>query len=266
MKKSKLIFSAVIIALSLAALGLFAWSNSDSTQCATANDNPVALAKAVISGQSIKSAPELFYNIDSRYGTSISKEKLHKAKSVRDILPKEADWSKYPVHTLHVTLLQDYKETTETGDNLVLNKAQAELLRSMDYSESFHLKANCNGKHKDVPDREVYDLNYFITVTPENEAEYIGGEDALIDYLKKNSSKETAMVKEDQLESGGVIFTVTKDGTVVNVKLSSTSGYSSIDKAMVELITNLPGTWDPATNAEGEKLDQEFVFSFGRGC
>ena len=245
MKKNVLIFSTTIIALSLSALGFISWSDSGANQGA---------------------APEFIYDIDCRYGTSITKEKLHKAKSVSDILPKEADWSKYPVHTLNVTLLHDGSETTETGDNLTLNKAQAQLLRSTDYSESFRLVATCQDQHKAVPDREeAYHLTYFITVTPEKEAEYKGGEDALIAYLKKKSKKETVAVKEDQLRLGQVSFIVTKDGTIANAKLSSSSGYPSIDKIMVELISTLPKKWDPATNPKGEKVDQEFVFSFGRG-
>lgn len=244
MKKNIMTFSATIIAIGLTAFGFISLSESGATQGA---------------------APDFFYDIGPRFGTSITKEKLHNAKSISDILPKEADWSKYPIQRVKVTLLHDGSETTETGDNLVLNKAQAQLLQSTDYSDSFRLIANCKGKHQDVPDREVFDLTYFITVTPENEAEYKRGEDALITYLKKKSKKETAIAKEDQLERGQVSFIVTKDGTIANVKLSSTSGYASIDKAMVELITNLPRTWDPATNAKGEKVDQEFVFSFGRG-
>jgi hypothetical protein len=36
---------------------------------------------------------------------------------------------------------------------------------------------------------------------------------------------------------------------------------------MTELITNFPGTWEPAENSKGEKVDQELVVSFGlMGC
>ena len=36
---------------------------------------------------------------------------------------------------------------------------------------------------------------------------------------------------------------------------------------MIELIYKIPGTWQPAENAKGEKIDQELVLSFGlMGC
>ena len=42
-----------------------------------------------------------------------------------------------------------------------------------------------------------------------------------------------------------------------------TTGYPSIDEKFIELIKNIPGKWIPAENAKGEKMEQEFVFTFG---
>ncbi|MEL7004496.1 MAG: hypothetical protein AAFN93_17445 [Bacteroidota bacterium] len=62
-------------------------------------------------------------------------------------------------------------------------------------------------------------------------------------------------------------FTVTKNGTLENVRLTATSGYPSVDELMVELIDSLPAKRNPAENSEGEKVDQELVFFFGlMGC
>ena len=267
MKKTILIFCAALTTLCLSAFGYKHWSNTVTNQEATTCSKIVVLDNDLFNVFNTQANADFFYAIGSRFGASITKENLHKAKSVIDIIPKEAGWSKYPIQTVKVTILHDGTETSETGDNLALNKAQAQLLRSTDYSDNFCITASRKGKHKDAGDREYYDLAYYLTVTPEKEAEYTGGEDALIDYLKENSKGETAIVKQDQLKSGKVSFTVTKDGAIANVKLSSTSGYSTIDKAMVNLITTLPGTWNPATNQKGEKVDQEFVFSFGQaGC
>jgi len=83
----------------------------------------------------------------------------------------------------------------------------------------------------------------------------------------ENSKEKTAIIKRDKLQPGRVSFTVTKDGAIKNVKLTSTSGYTSVDKTLVELITKMPKKWKPATNSKGDKVDQELVFFFGvAGC
>ncbi len=245
-KKSILIFCAVLTILSLMAFGIIQKSDSEK----------VSIGKPDI---------ELFFNIGSKFGTTITKEKLHKATSVIDILPKDTDWPSYPIQSVNVTVFRGTTETSEMGKHLALNTAQQQLLRTLNYSDCFSFIAPCKGKHKDTGDLETYDLFYRFTVTPEKEAQYSGGDFALIRYLKKKSTKQAENVKEDQLERGAVNFTISKTGTITNVNLASTSGYSSLDEVMIELITTLPETWEPAENSKGEKVDQELVFSFGGG-
>lgn len=49
--------------------------------------------------------------------------------------------------------------------------------------------------------------------------------------------------------------------------MTSSSGYAALDERVIQLVNTLPGNWEPATNAAGEKVEQEFVFSFGTvGC
>lgn len=101
------------------------------------------------------------------------------------------------------------------------------------------------------------------------QAEYEGGKDALMEYLKENSKEVEARanVQMDELPPFKLLFTVTKEGTIENVKLNGTSGYLSVDNTMTKLITNAPGKWEPAENSKGEKVDQEQVVTFGlTGC
>ena len=89
----------------------------------------------------------------------------------------------------------------------------------------------------------------------------------VIEYLKENSKEEVAIIEQDQLSACRVHFTVTKKGTIKNVKLYSTSGYSTVDKMLVEMVSTMPEKWDPATNSKGDNVDQELVFFFGKaGC
>lgn len=226
---------------------------------------PTAFGVISCSPSEKEPAVELNYRIGSKFGATVTKAQLQKAVSVADILPEPADWSTYRYQSLTVTVYHDETEQSDTGENLEFTEAQLQLLRDLDYSYGFKLTAPCNGKHGEV-DREEYELYYPFTVTPENEAEYSEGQDALIAYLKENGQQESAAIDEDKLGMGAVHFTVSKNGELKNVNLSSSSGYDSLDELMMDLFGRLPGTWEPASDPSGEKHDQEFIFSFGAGC
>ncbi len=86
-------------------------------------------------------------------------------------------------------------------------------------------------------------------------------------YLRENNLAARANVQDDKLQPAKLFFTVTKSGTLENVRLDRTSNYPEVDKQMIELITTVPGIWEPALNDEGKKVDQELVVSFGlMGC
>jgi len=107
----------------------------------------------------------------------------------------------------------------------------------------------------------------FLAVDPEKQAEYEGGRDALMEYLKENSKEARGSMQMDELQSFKLVFTVTKKGTIANAKLDGLSGYLAINNAMIEIITKTSGKWKPAENSKGEKVDQEQLVTFGpTGC
>lgn len=259
MKKNILIFCAAFAILHLTA---FSYINPN-------ND------KAVISCHKI-APPDLVYKVESRFMSRITKKDLLNAKSIIDILPKKATQSteaykNTSISILHrdnrVSIIYNNKAITELGNNSVLNAAQLKLLQSVDYSTNIRITSLCKKKNAITGKLEEYDLVYYMTIVPEKEATVIAGHDALINYLKKNSKAATVFITEDQLKPGKVSFTVTKKGTIAKVRIMSTSGYSFIDKTLVELINNMPQKWNAATNSKGEKVDQELIFFFGQqGC
>ena len=106
-----------------------------------------------------------------------------------------------------------------------------------------------------------------LTIVPEKQATYSNGKDALKKFLKDNSKNTRSSVNPEKLQPAKLFFTVTKKGTIEHVKLDRSSNYPLVDKTMIELITKTPGTWEPAQNSKGEKIDQELVISFGlMGC
>ncbi len=265
MKKSILIVCAVLTTFSLMAFGFLNW-NKPMDHPREGVCNKETSPTIFLMSHSV-TRPDFLYDIDFRFQTRITKEDLQKATSIIDILPKKATHELISYNEVKVALLRGDSEILATGDTELLNAAQLELLKTADYSTNFYIKADCAKKHREPGYLESYDLVYYMTVTPEKEAEYKDGYQAMLDYLKDNSSKEITIAEEGGLKSGKLFFTITQNGKISNVNLESTSGYKSIDQKMLNLIETLPGDWQPATNSKGEKVDQTLVFSFGiMGC
>jgi len=276
MKKSILVFCAVLVAFSLMAFGIMNWKGSLKGQKEMSCNKSALVANVddmnnwnskFLNSLVTSNDLDLIYNVDSRFLTTVSKDKLLKAKSIIDILPAKATESATSFYDVEVAILDEGKEGKEFGDTEVLNKDQVRLLQTVDYTSDIFIKADYTMKNLYSGfDTHKY-LTYYISITPENQAQYIDGHDALIDYLKKGSKEEVGIIQQDKLRPGRVNFTVTKEGTLANVKLDSSCGYASVDEKLVTLVANMSTKWRPATNANGEKVDQELVFFFGlQGC
>jgi len=268
MKKSILIFCAGLIIFSLTAFGFKSWNHG-----AENNRGEISCNKVVVSNNNFENGIseemefDLFCDIDTRFNAKITKENLHKAKSIVDIMPERENEIRESFKNVQVSIEYEDRRTMEQGDKAVLNTAQFKLMQSANYSDNICIASVCKNRHAVTGKKKENCLVYYMTVIPEKRAEFVDGHKALLDYLKKNSRKHTRNVKEDQLKPGRVTFTVTKKGTISNAKLTSTSGYTSLDEEMVKLISSMPGKWSPAANSKGQKVEEELVFFFAnKGC
>lgn len=267
MKKNTLIFSLLLTSLSLTAFAYLNWNHtmvdaekSSCNQSAVFHSNFVSLP-----GQ--QGELDLVYKVDNRFIATITRENLLQAKSIVDILPQQATHLREAYRNVRVSLIEPGPTITELGDTEKLSPAQIQLLQSTDYTSNIRITALCKNKNAVMGDLKEDSLAYHLSIIPEKEAAFVNGYEALVDYLKENSKEKTAIIKRDKLQAGKVNFTVTKEGRIANVKLTSTSGYPAVDKTLLDLISNMPGKWNPARNAKGQKVDQELVFFFGlEGC
>lgn len=265
MKKNILIFSTVLMICSLTAC-------SQSQNDVAINGKEIACNKTVAFESSFLNAmdkqadSDFYYNVAPRFNTTITKENLHNAKTIIDILPKGATEAMKKYENVSVAVLKDGKEISEIGRNEVLNAAQIKLLQSTDYSTNIHISADCKTKNQSGK-LERYDLVYYMTIVPEVAAAPENGQDVLLDYLKKNSTTERMGIEKNRLKPGKISFFITEDGVVANVNLNSTSGYDALDEKLLDLIAHMSQNWIPATNSKGEKVTQEFICFFGlEGC
>lgn len=274
MKKKVIVFSALFVAISLTTYGFVAWKTSDGNlqQCHSPETLDQAANEQTINFQFgydlNKRRFNFIYKVEHRFTNTVSEEKLKQATSVLDIIPGLSDeniesFENIQVSTYH---FDQCAPVAAAGNNEIFNSAQLQVLKSMDCTSNFYVtgrlwKKNNQGElYKDT-------LVYYMTVVPHQNATYSGGLTALEKYLKENSKAETSVVEKDKLDPGKISFIITKNGSIDRVKLNATCGYESVDKKMLALVNDLPGKWTPATNAEGENIDQELTFFFGEiGC
>lgn len=268
MKKSIIIFCAVLITLGLTAFGVINWNDTKINQLETSVSKDVASNTQVIYKVNNKIFSDFIYDVGPRFGP-IKKGDLDKARTFDDFISEEHAKQIVSYKSLSVIYIINDKqsEIRETGYSDKLTAAQLELLQSADYSTNFLIRADYQEKNKETGELEDSYSTPHLTIVPEKQAAYVNGKDTLMEYLKENSKEVRANVQADKLQPAKLFFTVTKNGTVENVKLDRSSNYSAVDKKLIELISKTPGTWEAAENSKGEKVDQELVVSFGlMGC
>jgi len=267
MKKRTIIFSLAVTILSLT-LGFIIWNEVITDQKVALRYEPVAFNTQAEPNINVEDIPDFFYSIGTRFAV-IKKTDIDKARSINDFLPLKQTQKIEIYKSVKVIILDDSKQTDlrETGNTATLNAAQIKLLQSTKHSTNILIRADYQEKNKDTNELQDGYSTPYLTIVPEKQAVYVNGMDALINYLKENSKEKTTIVQKDKLQPGKLYFTVNKKGNIVNAKITATSGYPSIDKMMIDLITKAPGQWESANNYKGEKVDQELVFSFGIiGC
>ena len=269
MGKSMIIMTtalAVLISTTTGCKGQLGTEPLDGTQATSVAAVPFDLGMSTY----LNEAPTpIAYDVDSRFMLTVTKETLHAAKTIYDIVPGDPKQEIVSYSSVSIRVFENEKQTdmVEIGISPELSPAQLKLLRTLDYSSSFLIRAEFTEKNVATGKTKWNYSSPHVTIVPEKQAVNSGGKDALIGHVKNGTSGFAYMVDAKTLQPGKIEFTVTKAGAVSDVRLSLSSGYPALDQRVIELIRTIPGSWEPATNAVGEKVEQEFVFSFGKvGC
>ena len=212
---------------------------------------------------------EFAYDIGPRFMSNITKEKLDKAQSVADIMPSKDEKIIVSYYNVAVNIYHEDRNLhmTEKGENGTLTTAQKQRLQALEYGNNFYLTGNSERKYSKSGKIFADTLVHYFTVVPHKHASYASGKEDLITYLKEQSKEAIFIARKSQIQPGKISFKITKEGTLEQAKLTNTCGFNSIDEKMLELIQQLPGEWEAATNEKGQKVEQELVFFFGSmGC
>jgi hypothetical protein len=193
-------------------------------------------------------------------GRSISEEKLKNAETISDVIENyPSNWiTDYNSVTVATTVNGKTTEAIGPDDKLTIQqkeifKTASNVLLVVQYQKE-------NNKNE-IQNRQ---MNVALIVTPKIEAEYIGGYEKMISYLKENSLNKINDKNFSHLPQPSISFVINKQGIVEKVKLEASSRDEAIDNLLIKTVQNMPN-WKPATNKDGINIKQEFTLNIGRG-
>lgn len=268
MKKNILVFCASILILAFMALGFVQNESSEPSRINIPDTLNLASNQGPSQNMDFRSFSNYIYDVGTRF-VPIKKEDLNKVTSFADFMEEDEARRIITYKFVEVIVIKNDKETNtrESGYSSELTSAQLNLLKNSDYSTSLKIRADVTQKNYKTGELEESYWTPHLTIVPEKQAVYLKGKDALMEFLRENSKESWVNVVEDKLQPARLYFTVTKNGTIENITLDSSSNFPEVDLRMIELINQIPGKWQPAENAKGEKVDQELMLSFGlMGC
>lgn len=210
-------------------------------------------------GQSKNPSEELRYEVRGMYSRSIKKETLGEARVLSDII------SDYPINwitsyvSVEILATSNGEFRTAISTNDTLTTEQRNILSNVDMSSEVTINVNYTYK---VPVDNIIENNtmhVLMTVVPDVQAQYVGGYEKLINYLKEKTMPQFSGINPKKFNKVSIRFTVNEEGKVTDARTPHLSADSNSEKLLIDVINNMPA-WKPAENAKGIKVKQEFEF------
>jgi len=196
---------------------------------------------------------------------SITKQELSEAQTLIDLNPRfKSEWIQKYI-SVEISATGNGKPMKATSRNDLLTKKQKVLMNSADRNTDISVKIQYLPENT-LKQNEVKEMTFSFILDPKTEAQYVGGEQELKRYLKKNIIDELAAGSIKKYDLAAVNFTVDEKGNVVDIRIFDTSMYGTkpakTDEILMKAICNMP-RWKPATYSDGTKVKQDFALTVG---
>jgi len=205
---------------------------------------------------------EMSYEVNKIFpAVSISSDNLLLAKEIKDLNKHfKKSWIKKYLYVEVKTQEKGVQKSARAKSDQ-LSEEQKELMNAADLGSEIVVSVNYipnnSLKHNDP---KVFDFSF--SVDPKNDAQFLGGQEALKKYLAKNIQEKIATDKFKQYGLAVVKFTVNSDGQIINPHLFWESSDEENNVILLASICNMP-KWLPAEHANSYKVDQDFALIVG---
>ena len=192
---------------------------------------------------------------------SLSKDQLIKVQTLSDLDSNfKTAWVREYI-SVEVIAQHNGKTVKETGKNSKLNQAQKNLLNTADVGKVISVKVQYIPENT-LKNNDPKEMEFSISIDPENKAEFPGGHLKLLTYLEEKVINKIpdGVFKQHQLAA--VTFTIDEQGQILTPAMFWSSENDEVDKIMLNAISEMPN-WKPASYANGLRVKQAFAFTVG---
>jgi TonB family protein len=231
-------------------------------------------------------AQELYFELRPDHQTPVKKKELERAGLLKEITPGyPQNWMDEYV-SVEILVTSKGRMNKALSKNDVLTGDQKNLLKTADLWSTVSIDVKYKTRNAATGKTDLRNMNYVVTVVPDVEASFKGGDAKLNEYIKQSGIKKVAgtfpptevipastFSLNDQGDaftyvrhSTVIKFTVNEKGQTEDVRVITSCGDPAIDEVLYNAIVNMP-KWTPAQSA-GMNVKQDFLFSVGDqgGC
>ncbi len=196
--------------------------------------------------------------VDSPIG--ISKEKLSEASSFCDLNRfYKTSWIRAFV-LVEIWTVVDGQSIKTMSKNDQLTLEHKDMINKADEGSAIEFKIKYLPENN-LRQNEVKEEHFSVILEPEKDAEYIGGDRVLKQYLKNTIDQIPPGVFEGY-DLAAIKFTIDQEGQIVNPHVMWSSNDEKTDQLLLETISKMP-CWNPAQYRSGAKVKQEYAFTVG---
>ena len=192
---------------------------------------------------------------------SIQETNLAQINTLTDLDKRyPTSWVKEYV-SVEISAYKNGTKITASGTSDVLNQEQKELIRLADRSGDIEVVAMYFPENS-LENNTVKQYDFKVTVTPDKNAVYAEGAEALIQYLQKDGIASIDAGSFTGYDLTAIKFTITEQGQIADIQVVLPSKDAKIDEMLVTAISKMPN-WKPAEFSNGLKVKQDFVLTIG---
>lgn len=215
-------------------------------------------------GKPVYLKPLINFSIRGNFEVPVTQSKLRSASALKDFIKDyPSNWIEDYV-SVELTAVENGNSTAVKGVNANLNAEQKKLLSAMRLNAKLEVNIKYHRKNSVTGLTDLHTSHLVMTVIPETEAKFPGGETYLNNYINKNIVDRIDGDLMEVIRNCKVLFMVDEKGNVADAKMTSSTGDNKTDQLIMEALYEMP-VWSPALDENKTKVRQQFEFSIGQG-